>query len=73
LGGEVVVAGELEQARVEADVLPEALEDHAFQVVIEQGPGDPTQGGEGLDVAAEKALEGLVQGEACAFRPIVGR
>ena len=36
LRGEVVVAGELEQARVEADVLAEALEDDTFQVVVEQ-------------------------------------
>jgi hypothetical protein len=34
LRGEVVVAGELEQPRVEADVLAGALQDDAFQVVI---------------------------------------
>ena len=41
LRGEVVVAGKLEQARVEADVLAESLEDDAFQVVIEQDAGMP--------------------------------
>jgi hypothetical protein len=64
LRGEVVVAGELEQAGVEADVLAEALEDDAFQVVVEQDAGDAAQGGEGFDVAAEKALQRLVEGKA---------
>ncbi len=64
LRGEVVVAGELEQPRVEADVLAVAFEDDAFQVVVQEHSRHAPQGGEGLDVAAEKALERLVEGEA---------
>ena len=51
---EVVVAGELEQPRVEADVLAGPLEDDAFQVVIQQDSRAPTQRGERLDVATRK-------------------
>jgi len=47
----VVVAGELQQTRVEADVLAEPLEDDALQIVIEQDPWHPTEGGEGFNVA----------------------
>src|SRR5262249_21498484 len=64
LWGEVVVPRELEQAGVEANVFAIALEDDAFQVVVEEGPRDAAEGGEGLDMAPEKALESLVEGEA---------
>ena len=64
LRGEVIVAGELKQAGVEANVLAEPFEDDAFQVVIQQGPRDPAHGRERLDVAAEEALQRLVEGEA---------
>jgi hypothetical protein len=64
LRGEMVVAGELEQPRVEANVRAGPLEDDAFQVVIQQGPRAPAQRGERLDVAAEEALQRLVEGEA---------
>ena len=59
-----VAAGEIQEARGEADVVAEPLEDDAFQMVIKQDPWHPTEGGEGFDVAPEKALEGLVEGEA---------
>ena len=64
LGGEVVVAGELEQARMEADVIADALEDDALQVVVEDDAGHAPERGEGLDVAAQETLERLVEGEA---------
>ena len=68
LGGEVVVAGELEHARVEADVIADALEDDALQIVVEDGAGHALEGGEGLDVAAQETLERLVEGEARVAR-----
>ena len=40
-----------------------AVEHRAPQVVVDEGAGDAAQGVEGLDVSAEKALEGLVEGE----------
>jgi hypothetical protein len=64
LWGEVVVAGELEQAGVEADVIADALEDDALQIVVEDGAGHALERGEGLDMAAQETLERLVEGEA---------
>ena len=40
-----------------------AVEDGASEVVVDEGAGDAAQGVEGLDVPAEEALEGLVEGE----------
>ena len=60
----MIVAGQVEHARVEADVIADALEDDALQVVVEDRAGHALQRGEGLDVAAQEALERLVQGEA---------
>ncbi len=62
-GGEVVVAGELEQAGVELDGGAAAVEDGASEVVVDEGASDAAQGVEGVDVSAEEALEGLVEGE----------
>ena len=69
----MIVAGQLEQARVEAHVLADALEDHAFQVVIEQDAWDAAEGGKGLDVAAENTLQRLVEGEAGVHGPGPGQ
>ena len=40
-----------------------AVEDGAPEVVVDEGAGDAAQRVEGLDVSAEEALEGLVEGE----------
>jgi hypothetical protein len=56
--------GEFEHPRVEADVIADALEDDALEIVVEDGAGHAAEGGEGLDVAAQETLEGLVEGEA---------
>src|SRR5207249_4794957 len=64
LGCEVIVAGQLEHARMEADVIPGPVEDDAFEIVVENRPGRAAEGGEGLDVAAEEALQRLVQSKA---------
>src|SRR5439155_8742260 len=41
-----------------------AVEDDALEIVVEDGPGRAAEGGEGFDVAAQEALERLVQGKA---------
>src|SRR5439155_26167774 len=69
LGGEVVVPRELEEPGVEADVIALPLEDDAFQIVVQEGARHAADGREGLDVAAEKALERLIEGEAGVERP----
>ena len=55
--------GELEQARVELDRIPLAREHRALEIVVEQGPGGALEVRKCLDVAAQEALEGLVEGE----------
>ena len=59
----MVVAGEVEQAGVKLHGGAAAVEHGAAQVVVDEGAGDAAQGVEGLDVPAEEALEGLVEGE----------
>jgi hypothetical protein len=48
---------------VEPDRGPLALEHGTFQVVVDQGPRGAAEDLKGLDMAAQKALEGLVQRE----------
>jgi hypothetical protein len=43
LGGVVVVAGQLEHAGVEADVIPEAFEHDTLQVVVQDRAGHPLE------------------------------
>jgi hypothetical protein len=62
-GEVVVVAGELEQTRMELDRLALAGEHRALQVVVQEGPRGALEVREGLDVPAEEALHGLVEGE----------
>jgi len=62
-GSEVVVGGEFEQAGMEMNGIAAALEYHAFQIVIQNGSGGPTPIGEGMDVAEEKILQGLIEEE----------
>jgi hypothetical protein len=59
----VVVAGELQHVRMEADVIADTLEDDALQVVVEDGAGHALERGEGRDVPPQETLERLVQGE----------
>src|SRR5205814_1813608 len=68
-GGEMIVAGELENTRVIAHVLAGALEHDALEIVVEQHARRATEGLEGFDVAADEALERLVEREACIQRP----
>ena len=58
----MIMPCEVEEPRMKPDRGPVALKDGRLQVVVHQGPGD-AQYLEGHDVAAQKALEGLVQGE----------
>ncbi len=62
-GQEVVVAGELEQARMKLDRVALTREDGALEVVVEKGPGRALEVCKGLDVAAHEALHRLVEGE----------
>ena len=59
----MVMPRELEQPRVKADRGALAFEHGTFQVVVDQGPRGSAEDLEGLDTAAQKTLEGLVQGE----------
>ena len=57
LGGEMVVPGELQQARVKLNGGPAPIEDGAAQGVIDQRPRTAAEGLEGGDMAAQKTLE----------------
>ena len=59
----MIVAGELQQPRMKANRRALAFEDRALQVVVHQGPRAPPKRVKGLDVAAQKALERLVERE----------
>ena len=59
----MVVAGELEQAGVKLHGGAAAVEHGAAQVVVDEVAGDAAERVEGVDVSAEEALEGLVEGE----------
>ena len=62
-GREVIVPGQLEQARVKLNRGPAPIEHGTAQVVIDQGSGHAAQGLEGRDMPPEEALERLVQRE----------
>ena len=57
LRGEVIVASELEQARMKPDVITDPFQNDALQIVVADRAGYPLKRGERLDVAAQKALE----------------
>ena len=59
----VIVPGELEQPRVKPNRGAGALEDGTAQVVVDQGPRDARPRLEGLDMAAQKTLERLIDRE----------
>ena len=62
-GREVIVPGELEEARMKVNRAALAIEHRALEIVVDQDPGTAAQGVDGLDVAAQKALERLVERE----------
>jgi hypothetical protein len=57
------VGRELEKTGVEVNGLAAAFQDHAAEVVSQNGSRGPTPIGEGMDVAEEKILRGLVEEE----------
>src|SRR5260370_25778273 len=61
------MAGEVEHVLVEAHVIAVPLEHDGLEVVVENGPWNP-QRLECVDVAAQKALERLVEREARVHR-----
>ena len=63
LGREAVVPGQFQQARMKLNRRAPSIEDRAPQVVIHQRTGDPPEGVERRDMASEKTLERLVEGE----------
>jgi DNA-binding NtrC family response regulator len=65
----VVMAGKLEQTWVEADDVADPLEHGGLQVVVENGARYAIERDEGGVVAAQKALERLVENEAGEERP----
>lgn len=62
-GGEVIVAGELQQARMKADGRARAFQDGAAHIVVDQHPRTALKRCDGLDMAAETFLERLIEGE----------
>ncbi len=64
LGGEVVVARQLEQAWMEADGIALPLQHSRLEVVVEQSARHAAEPLEGAHMAADEALQGLVEGEA---------
>src|SRR5215204_2576002 len=61
--GKVIMPGELQEPRMKPNRGPGAFKDGAAEVVVDQGTGDALTRGEGLDVAAEKTLKRLIDGE----------
>lgn len=61
--GEVIVAGQLKEPRVEVNGRALPVQHRGLQIVVDEGAGTAAEGAEGLDVSAEEALERLVQRE----------
>ncbi len=61
--GEMVVGREFEKTRVEVNGLAAALQDHAAEIVRQNGSCRPTPIGKGMNVAEKKVLQGLVEEE----------
>ena len=61
--GEMVVGGEFEEAGMEVNGIAAAFQDHAAEIVGQNGSRRPTPIGEGMDVAEEKILQALVEEE----------
>src|SRR4051812_36550224 len=59
----MIMPRQFEQAWVEADRGPLTFEHRTVQIVVHEGPRGSAEDVEGLDVAAQKTLEGLVQRE----------
>jgi hypothetical protein len=61
---EAIPGGKLQQRRVEADGIADALQDCALEVVIEDGAGRRAEVAEGRDVPVQEAAHRGVQVEA---------
>ena len=62
-GLEEVVAGEVQEARIELDGLADVVQDHALQVVVEDVSGDAAEEFEGAAVHCDEGLQSLVERE----------
>ena len=62
-GREVIVAGQLQQARMKVDRAALAIEHRGFQIVVLDRARAAAQRGEGLDMPAQEALERLIERE----------
>src|SRR6266498_2457050 len=63
LGGEVIMAAELEQARMKVNGIAAAFEDHGFKVIVQNGSGGASPGAKGVHMAPQKVLQCLVEKE----------
>jgi len=61
--GEMIVRGELQEARVEVDGITATLEHHTAEIIGRQVPGGAAPIVKGMNVAEEEILERLVQKE----------
>ena len=66
---EAIMRGEFQQGGMEADGLALALEDRAFQIVVEQNPGQSVPGLERRLVSAQEIGHPRVEKEAQEDRP----
>ena len=64
----MIVAGELQQAWVKADVVADPVQDHALEVVVQEDARDPAEALEGQDVRAQETLQGWLEAEASEQR-----
>ena len=70
---EIIMSRQFEQARVKPDRGALTFEHRTFQIVVDQGPRGSAEDLKGLDMATQKTLEGLVQGEVREERARVQR
>jgi hypothetical protein len=61
---EVIPGRELQERRVEADGIPDALEHGAAQIVVQQGSGHGIEEGEGRHVSMQEAAHCRVEVKA---------
>src|SRR5512143_422288 len=71
-GGEVVVGAQLQQPRMEVDLLAAALQHGTAEVVIENHARLTGPSLEGVHVPAQEILHGLIEEELQIQRPRVG-
>src|SRR5262249_5933367 len=61
LGRKMVMTAQVEQPGMESDGVAEALQDHRFQIVVENLTRDSSPVGEGVDVTAQETLQALIE------------